>query len=262
MLSIPDIYPDESFYSFYCRYHLTSGSRNVKTTNQILWGGKHKCYCSLLFPTSLHDVVIAMDSVLFNDESIINHTALPFYKNFMTRETYERCLKHALFGGNGIYSKLRALVGDDFSPDVIKYCPECQKERPLTINVSLSPAFVKVCPKHKCMLLERKTKVEHLTGNLLVLTEKDYDSTVIPCHDEKWIMLAEMAHYFYHLNEMNIDLLRNVLNDSLEKHNCTSYINSLSSMNKIMAPVEYIELILMLYGSSKEFDSVVSEYNR
>ncbi len=125
-----------------------------------------------------------MDSVLFSDESIINHRALPFYKNFMTQATYEGCLRHALYGGNGIYSKVRVLVGNDFCPEVIKYCPACQKECSLTINLTLSPAFVKVCPKHKCMLLGRKTEIEHLTGNLLVLTEKDYDNTLIPCNDE------------------------------------------------------------------------------
>jgi hypothetical protein len=196
-----------------------------------------------------------------SDESIIYHTALPFYKNFMTKETYERCLKHALYGGNGIYSKVRALVGDEFCPCIIKYCPMCQKEKPLTINVVLSPAFVKVCPKHKCMLLSRKTEVEHLTCNLYVLTERDYDDTVVPCNNEKEIELAEMAVYFFHLKGMNIDFLRDILNNRINEYRRSYNENeSIQIIQKIMmSPLDCIELIEKLYDSIVEFDKDVQE---
>ena len=256
VINIPDIYPDELFYSFYCRYHLKCGSRNVKTTNRILWSGKQKCFCSLLFPTSLHDVVLATNTRLLSDESIINHTALPFYKNFMTQKDYEGCLKHALYGGNGIYSNVRALVGNEFCPYIIKYCPVCQKEKPLTISGALSPAFVKVCPKHKCMLLTRKTEIEHLTGNLLALTGKDYDNTLIPCRDEKEIRLAKMAEYFFHLKGINIDLLKDVLNNKVEEYKCTcnQNINIQKFMKNIKIPLDYIDSIVKLYDSIEELD--------
>jgi len=128
ILNFASMYPilaTETVYSWCARIHRLIGHENSSKTYRLLFEHNSVGICHD-FPSKL-SLLIKNTSLPHNPESLVTeHTALGFYKSFLTEDLFSRYVNNALFGGS---PDIKTLLGVNKSgalyPFALKYCHEC-----------------------------------------------------------------------------------------------------------------------------------------
>jgi hypothetical protein len=155
---LPEIYPDELVYSWFCRFYVHSGYISHKMALQdILY--KECNNPSKEFLGHLNLEMEQMIKQLYSiDELIIKHTMYPQYARFIPLEQkkmalyrigYDFCDVHHLF----------TVLPRTGSEQNLRYCPMCVKEDRYIYGEAYwhrkhQIRNMYVCPKHECMLID------------------------------------------------------------------------------------------------------------
>ena len=155
---LPEIYPDELVYSWFCRVYVHSGYISHKMALQdILY--KECNNPSKEFLGHLNLEMEQMIKQLYSiDELIIKHTMYPQYARFIPLEQkkmalyrigYDFCDVHHLF----------TVLPRTGSEQNLRYCPMCVKEDRYIYGEAYwhrkhQIRNMYVCPKHECMLID------------------------------------------------------------------------------------------------------------
>lgn len=155
---LPEIYPDELVYSWFCRYYVHSGCLTHKTALQeILYkrcNNPSKEFIGHLNPEMKSEI----QKIYSIDDLIIKHTMYPQYARFIPSDRKKEALyhlEHDFCDAHYLFTILPRIQADSH----LKYCPLCVKEDREIYGEAYwhrkhQIRNMIVCPKHKCMLAD------------------------------------------------------------------------------------------------------------
>ena len=124
---LPDIYPDELVYSWFCRYYVHSGCITHKMAlDDILFkrcNNPSKEFLGHLQP----DMLSAIEKMYPIEDIILNHTMFPQYARFIPLEQKKQALYHMAYDFCDAHF-LFAILPRNGTDRYLKYCPLCVKE--------------------------------------------------------------------------------------------------------------------------------------
>ncbi|MBQ9673297.1 MAG: TniQ family protein [Ruminococcus sp.] len=154
---LPEIYPDELVYSWFCRYYIHTGCiTNTMAFQELLY---NRCNNpSKEFIGHLNTVTAELIQRLFAiDDLIINHTMYPQYARFIPLQQKKKALYHIGYDFCDVHH-LFAILPRTQSDSRLKYCPLCVQED----RKKHGEAYwhrkhqirnMSICTKHKCLLV-------------------------------------------------------------------------------------------------------------
>ena len=153
---LPELYPDELVYSWFCRYYVHSGClTNKMALDDILLKKCHnpsKEFIGHLNPLSHKKI----QEVISMEDLVLNHTMFPQYARFLPPEEKKKAMYHLAYDfcdPHHLFAILPRTEGDMN----LKYCPLCVREdRQLYGETYWHRKHqiwnMQTCYKHKCML--------------------------------------------------------------------------------------------------------------
>lgn len=129
-IQLPQIFADESLYSWTSRYHQLSFHHNPKVTSKILFGS-NTSGLRIDLPSHLNDFANITNASLGSAIYLLHqHTNFSFYEKFLKPSTAEEIANSFL---NDDYSQARAKLGLNKFPsefiNILKICPECHSDQ-------------------------------------------------------------------------------------------------------------------------------------
>lgn len=154
---LPEIYPDELAYSWFCRYFVHSGYLTHKAALQDILQNRHNNPSKEFLGHLTPDILTAIKRMYPIDKIIIEHTMFPQYARFIPLEQR----KNALYSiGNDFCDvhHLFAVLPRSDSDIYLKYCPMCVKEDREKHGETYwhrthQLRNITVCSKHNCKLI-------------------------------------------------------------------------------------------------------------
>lgn len=153
---LPDIYPDELVYSWFCRYYVYSGYSNNKMVLEDILHNRH-CNPSKEFIGHLNpDMEQTIKRVYPIEKLVMEHTMFPQYARFIgtsQKKDALYCLGHDFCDAHKLFSILPRGSRDQY----LKYCPLCAAED----REQYGEAYwhrkhqirgMEVCARHQCRL--------------------------------------------------------------------------------------------------------------
>lgn len=154
---LPEIYPDELVYSWFCRYYVHTGCLTHKAALQELLN-KRCNNPSKEFIGQLHPEAKAQIEKMYSmDMLVLEHTMFPQYARFIPatqkREALDR-LAHDACDAHHLFSILPRSANDHY----LKYCPLCVQEDRHQYGETYWHRVhqlrnMQICPAHKCKLV-------------------------------------------------------------------------------------------------------------
>lgn len=153
---LPEIYPDELVYSWFCRYYVHSGFLTHKTALQkILFNrcnNPSKEFLGHLNP----DMLLAIQRMYPIEDIILNHTMFPQYARFVPKEQQKKALYHMGYDFCDTHH-LFAILPRNNADLYLKYCPICADEDRKQYGEAYWHRLhqlrnTQICPKHNCKL--------------------------------------------------------------------------------------------------------------
>ena len=155
---LPEIYPDELAYSWFCRYYVHSGCLTHKAAlKEILYdrcNNPSKEFLGHLNP----NMIAAIQRMYPIEDIIINHTMYPQYARFIPLEKKKRALHHMSYDFCDAHH-LFAILPRGEADLYLRYCPLCSEEdRQQYGEVYWHRVHqlrnMQICPKHNCKLVD------------------------------------------------------------------------------------------------------------
>lgn len=153
---IPEIYPDELIYSWFCRYLVHSGYSANKMALSDLLLNRH-CNPSKEFIGHLNPEMEQIIKKMYPIERLVlEHTMFPQYARFIDGQKKREALyhlEHEFCDAHHLFSILPRSGGDQY----LKYCPLCMAEDRKRYGETYwhrqhQLRSLRVCVKHKCRL--------------------------------------------------------------------------------------------------------------
>ena len=153
---LPELYPDELAYSWFCRYYIHSGCLTHKMAlDDILLKRCHnpsKEFIGHLNPLAHRKI----QEIISMEDLVLNHTMYPQYARFLPLEEKKKALYHLghdFCDPHRLFAILPRTEGDMN----LKYCPLCvQEDRQLYGETYWHRKHqirnMQTCYKHGCML--------------------------------------------------------------------------------------------------------------
>ena len=155
---LPDIYPDELVYSWFCRYYVHSGCFSHKEALQELYCKKSD-YLNKEFIGNLnHGVMEQINKIYSLDKLVLDHTMYPQYARFIPLEKKKEAL-HRLVHETCDVHHLFCVLPRNEREQYLKFCPLCAKEDREAYGETYwlrkhQIRNMSICTKHKCRLKE------------------------------------------------------------------------------------------------------------
>ena len=162
---LPEIYPDELVYSWFCRYAVHSGYINSQVLRE-LYSKKSDTPIKEFIGNLNPEARECIDKMYPLRDLVLNHTMYPQYARFIPLEQkkdalyklcYENCDAHHLFAVLPRCEKERYL----------KYCPICTSEDRQRYGETYwhrkhQIRNMGICPKHKCKLQDSSVSAKSM----------------------------------------------------------------------------------------------------
>lgn len=154
---LPEIYPDELAYSWFCRYYVHSGSLTHKAAlKEILYdrcNNPSKEFLGHLNP----NMIAAIQRMYPIEDIVINHTMYPQYARFIPLEQKKQALYHIAYDFCDAHH-LFAILPRGESDLFLKYCPMCADEERRQYGEAYWHRVhqirnMQICTKHDCRLV-------------------------------------------------------------------------------------------------------------
>jgi hypothetical protein len=159
---LPRLYPDESLYSVFSRYHIYRGNLSFKETIEDLFGLRNK-RAAFDLPSGLESIINNLSGTRLTVEYLINnHTLFPYYSPFLPKQKAKLIKEQmASFKGNTIHTSAGLNASSVHNNRHFKHCRICVSEdlekfgETYWHRVHQVPG-VFICPMHNVPLLIHK----------------------------------------------------------------------------------------------------------
>ena len=153
---LPEIYPDELVYSWFCRYYVHSGCLTHKMAlDDILYkrcNNPSKEFLGHLNPEMQKQI----QEIIPMERLILEHTMFPQYARFIPIEIKKKAIYHLAYDFRDVHHLFCVLPRTE-TDRYLKYCPLCcaedrQKYGETYWHRNHQIRNMQVCYKHNCML--------------------------------------------------------------------------------------------------------------
>ena len=182
----PTPYPDECFYSIFCRYYVRSGISSPMAATKLFFGCDRSLLVSTVyFPRKLErlDYWVNPDSGITGRQLICEHTAYPYHSISYVNDIYQQ-MEGAIQDGipeNGIENLIRRMIGKCkyvSAGQYLRYCPECAQEDIKKYGETYWHRLpqlpgIKICPKHGCGVKNSSAPFEGMRVRICLLYTSD-----------------------------------------------------------------------------------------
>lgn len=192
----PVIYPDELVYSWFCRYYVHSGCFSHKVALQELYckrsDNPSKEFIGNLNPTVREQI----DKIVSLDKLVLDHTMYPQYARFIPLGQKKKALYHLYHDSCDIHHLFPVLPREE-GERYLRFCPLCVKEDREIYGETYwhrkhQIRNMRICPKHKCMLMESSVFAKSEQSFTFCLAENyTYNSDVVFENDSLMIRFAQ-----------------------------------------------------------------------
>lgn len=207
---------DELLSSILSRFVHVQGITYHKKALEILFGNR-KITCSPLFQGHIDELLENVGSIWCIDRNKIiqEHTCLPLFKPFTSKETYDYIVSHSFSGNAAKISAKIGKLGSSISwPIYYKICPICSNEQLDNLGFLYWQRLfqclgVEACPHHHCLLYETKIKLtsdhKFQFSNPIM-----YKNKILPVYkaDSNLVKLAELTLQLLELESPSIRFLQ------------------------------------------------------
>ncbi|QHE59786.1 hypothetical protein FHE72_01080 [Rossellomorea vietnamensis] len=212
MLSFfPPCYEDELLYSVLARFHQRSGNSSFKSTLIDLFDTD--TILAVTDFTSGLDTLCRKTNMLYNAKELIeNHSLLPYYRPFLTKEINEKVSNLlCTYNSTGVHISMGIIQTNVSLPQYLKFCVSCYEEDETTFGEaywhrSHQLPGVYLCPFH-CEILNNSyipfKKQEH-NQHYYALSNIDLKSCE-PCGPVDYI--EKQRGIFKKISEYSLNLL-------------------------------------------------------
>lgn len=154
---LPEIYPDELVYSWFCRYYVHSGCLTHKMAMEdILYkrcNNPSKEFLGHLQP----DLLEKIQTMFPTEKLILEHTMFPQYARFIPLRQKKNALYHLAHDFCDVHHLFSILPRSDADRNM-KYCPLCAEEDRKVYGETYWHRIhqirnLQICPVHECMLI-------------------------------------------------------------------------------------------------------------
>lgn len=153
---LPEIYPDELVYSWFCRYYVHAGCLTHKMAlDDILYkrcNNPSKEFLGHLNP----EMQKRIQEIIPMEQLILEHTMFPQYARFIPLEEKKKAIYHLIYDFSDVHHLFCILPRID-TDRYLKYCPLCcaedrQKYGETYWHRNHQIRNMQVCYRHNCML--------------------------------------------------------------------------------------------------------------
>lgn len=171
----PTPYPDECFYSIFCRYYVRSGiSSPEAATRKFFRSDRSVLVSTVYFPRKfeLLDYWVDPESGITGGDLICNHTSYPYHSVSHVDDLYQQ-MEEAIRSGipeSGIERTVRRMMSKSkyvSEGQYLRYCPACAREdfhkygEAYWHRIPQLPGIV-YCPEHGCRIRDSDATFEEM----------------------------------------------------------------------------------------------------
>lgn len=205
---LPEIYPDELVYSWFCRCYIHSGFLTHSMALKELLNKRCNNPSKEFIGHLNREAKMEIEKMYSLDDLILNHTMFPQYARFLPVAQKEEALyrlKNDFCDVHHLFSILPRENGGQF----LRFCPLCATEDRQTYGEAYwhkkhQIRNMKICTKHKCMLENSEVIAKSEQTYILCPAEiyiKDTETTNIKNFGE-----IEFAEYMNNIFDAPIDM--------------------------------------------------------
>ena len=210
---LPEIYPDELVYSWFCRYYIHSGCfTHSMALKELLYNrcnNPSKEFIGHLNP----DAEKKIKEIYNIDELIMNHTMFPQYARFIPLEQKKKALYHLGHDFCDAHHLFCILPRND-NEQYLRFCPLCAMEDREKYGETYwhrkhQIRNMNICTKHKCKLEQSDVTAKSEQTFILCPAENHvYDKEPIIVDNPLLIQFSEYIEYIFdaHINFNDIHL--------------------------------------------------------
>ena len=203
IIYLPELYPDELVYSWFCRYAVHSGYMAHRQVLRDLYCKKSDTPVKEFIGNLNLQARVCIDKMYPLKDLVLNHTMYPQYARFIPLKQkkdalyklcYENCDAHRLF----------AILPRCEKERYLKYCPVCTKEDRQRYGETYwhrkhQIRNIGICQKHKCKLrnsnvLAKNMGVYNFSAAEMVVTDSEEH---IPVDNPMQIKFAEYTEQVF-----------------------------------------------------------------
>lgn len=233
---MPQIYPDELFYSWICRYYIHSGSFSHKSVRNDFYCKKSD-NISKEFIGNLNQHAKEVLSAMYPmEELILKHTMFPQYARFLSSDRKKEALYHLQYDYKDMHSLFPVLTRGS-KDRYLKYCPVCASRD----RIEYGEAYwhrshqirgIGICINHKCKLLTSSVPVKSEQSFTFcpaesIIAETGADEKINPDELTYCRYLSDVFHAPFNIAENSP--VNNLIYRALTK---TQYMSATGSMLK------------------------------
>lgn len=153
---LPEIYPDELAYSWFCRYYVHTGCLTHKTALDDILYKRHNNPSKEFLGHLSPEMSAAIQRMYPIETLILEHTMFPQYARFIPLEQKKAALYHIGHDFCDVHH-LFAVLPREESDFHLKYCPLCADEDREQHGETYwhrthQIRNMRICPKHRCRL--------------------------------------------------------------------------------------------------------------
>ena len=153
---LPEIYPDELIYSWFCRYYIHAGCFTHKMALDDILYNRHNTTSKEFIGHLSSEAKEKIQSTYSLEKLILEHTMFPQYARFLPSERKKSALRHLaneFCDVHQLFPVLPRMGNDRF----LKYCPLCVEEDRQKFGETFWHRVhqirnLTICPTHNCLL--------------------------------------------------------------------------------------------------------------
>ena len=161
---LPEIYPDELAYSWFCRYYVHTGCLTHKSALNDILSNRHDNPSKEFLGHINPDMLTAIQRMYPINEVILKHTMYPQYARFIPQEQKKKAMYHLVYDFKDVHHLFAVLSRTD-TDRYLKYCPFCSEEDRRKYGEAYwhrkhQIRNMVVCYKHGCLLENSSVKAK------------------------------------------------------------------------------------------------------
>lgn len=178
---LPELYPDELVYSWFCRYAVHSGNIGNRRTLQELYCKKSD-YPSKEFIGNLNQQAKnCIEKIYSLNDMILFHTMYPQYARFLPLNKKKETLYQLKYGNCDVHH-LFSISPRCEQEQHLKYCPICAREDREQYGETYWHRKHQIrnlclCPKHQCKLMDSHIPVKSMNTYTFSAAELNISDT-------------------------------------------------------------------------------------
>lgn len=209
---LPEIYPDELAYSWFCRYYVHTGCLTHKAALNNILSSRHDNPSKEFLGHINPDMLTAIQRMYPINEVILHHTMYPQYARFIPQKQKKDALYHIGFDFCDVHHLFPILPRCERDL-YLKYCPVCADEDRKQYGEAYWHRVhqirnMRICVKHNCRLVNSSV-VAKSEQTFTLCPAESYITVQNPAIETDPLQIA-FAKYLTDVFDAPMDLVRDI----------------------------------------------------